>query len=192
MRYGLFERPHPPRRQSRDSSPSPSRGGGGHADDDDDASSERQHHLNLLVMEVVGKLIRSLSSLLESKVFPAWRDLPYGERKRTLWRFIKAAEDLGSVIPSMTRLPIPEGATITSDNICKLKNFLAHKSHGQDEFMFRNVQSTLVRGKTLIHILIFLLARPHEGQKGKGCFLIKSLHQTIFRFCGEINLAVWS
>ena len=109
MRYGLFERPQPPRRrQSRANS---------HGGVDNRTSDD--HHLNLMVMEVVGKLIRSLSSLLESKAFPAWRDLPYGERKRTIWRFMRSAEDLGSVIPLMTRLPIPEGATITSDNICK-------------------------------------------------------------------------
>lgn len=72
-----------------------------------------------LIMEVVGKLLRSCSGLLDSKAFPAWRDLGHDLRLTSVLRFEAAVEALGAAIPAITALPVPEGITITAQNLCE-------------------------------------------------------------------------
>ena len=78
---------------------------------------------NLVVMEVVGKLVHSLSTLLDDRALPAWLDLGAGEeklRRNYQESLIDVAEGLGQVLSNKIRLPQPpEGATITSKNICE-------------------------------------------------------------------------
>ncbi len=74
-------------------------------------------HGGLFVMEMAGKLARSLSSLLLPRAKPAWKDLPLTTRAAAAQRLLKAAEDLGGAIPALLRLP--DGATIATENVCE-------------------------------------------------------------------------
>lgn len=85
----------------------------------DKSGSKDDPEFSVLVIEVIGKLVRSLSTLLEDKSRLAWLDLSPILRRDTVNRFMSLAEDLGSVVPLLTKLPVPDGATIISRNLCK-------------------------------------------------------------------------
>lgn len=74
----------------------------------------------LTAMEVSGKLVRSLSTLLSEKAGPAWRDLGVAvDRSEVRRRLIGLAEDLGAALPRVAAMKSSEAVAITSSNICK-------------------------------------------------------------------------
>lgn len=73
-------------------------------------------------LEVAGKCVRSLSSLLEQRSAPAWRDLPNDAvRRKTGLKLVGVAEAVGVALVGTMPKAAGNAMSVESDNICKWK-----------------------------------------------------------------------